>query len=121
MDILETGSGLYAVAATSELEAAQLYRLSQRLISSVHEDRITTGTLGLFPNPATESVTLLAEPGEELRQVRLFDLAGRVVGEHRTRSEKITLMVADLLPGRYVAVVEYASGARRAASLVVIR
>ncbi len=120
-DILETGSGLYAVAATSDEEAAQLYRLDQRLISRVREDRIVKGTLGLFPNPATGSVTLLAEPGEELQRILLFDSAGRRVRELRTQGERVTVPVHDLSPGLYVAVVRYVSGGRRAAPLSVAR
>ncbi len=119
--IIKTSSGVYVVASPAAGKAHQLFRLQPRILSPVDLVAIPSGKLELYPNPATGATTVRAEPGEKLVRVQLYDGSGRLLRDAQTLAERYTLPLEQLVPGRYVTVVHYASGARRAASLIVVR
>ena len=121
MNFLEEDSTLYVVALPARGEAPQLFRLSQGVLSPVKEASLPAGHLALFPNPATDWVTLQPEAGESLSRIRLYDGSGRLLRDERTDTDSYTLPLHGLNSGRYVTVVQYSSGRQRAASLVIVR
>ncbi len=66
------------------------------------------GTLGAFPNPVGERVTLSAP--SRMKSLQLYDATGRLVSEFRPGSERFDLPMGGLRAGLYVAVANTAEG-----------
>ena len=82
-------------------------------VDSVNHVPVTdyaAGTLRIFPNPATDQVTVALDNGDLLREVRLFDGQGRLALQTEPADTKAILFVGDLPPGAYVVHVYTAKG-----------
>jgi hypothetical protein len=80
---------------------------------------VVAGTMSLYPNPATTSVTLALEGFEGDVRIDVVDMNGRTVRKANTTSSTVTLDVADLPQGAYF--VRVVSGNRTAVSKLVVK
>jgi hypothetical protein len=79
--------------------------------TTVSLDELTSQTMLIAPNPASDKVIVGLSSGEALTSVRIFDLEGKVVFEKPNPGEsRVELDVTSLPPGFYFAKVETASG-----------
>ena len=62
---------------------------------------IATGSLRIFPNPSTSSITVALSVGSALRMV-LSDATGRTVRDERVTGNTFRTDLSDLRPGTYV-------------------
>ena len=62
---------------------------------------VESGTLTLFPNPASSVVTVTVSGFDGEVAVQIVDLNGRTVSELRTQSSELTLDVSELAQGAY--------------------
>ncbi|MEM9258376.1 MAG: T9SS type A sorting domain-containing protein [Bacteroidota bacterium] len=79
------------------------------------------GELAVFPNPASNDITIRPEPGSQLRQLQLYGADGRLLRRQAVVPglPAIQLSVADLRPGMYTLLLSGESGNWR--SRVVVR
>ena len=77
------------------------------------------GSVSLYPNPASTSVTLGLEGFEGEANVQIVDMNGRVVRSANSVSATVTLDVADLPQGAYF--VRVVSGTRTAVSKLIVK
>lgn len=56
----------------------------------------------IYPNPATEFATVLAAQGEEILQIKLFDVAGRLMHEHFPKKPAALLPLNQIPTGYYM-------------------
>jgi hypothetical protein len=75
---------------------------------------VVAGTVSLYPNPASTSVTLGLEGFEGESQVEVVDMNGRVVMRHEVRDAKLEMNVSELPQGAYF--VRVTNGTRTAIS-----
>jgi beta-glucanase (GH16 family) len=66
-------------------------------IEEEHVNEIT-----LYPNPANESLSLDAPGRQKELSVKVFDLQGRIVQEHRMNVGENSMNVSELHPGMYI-------------------
>ena len=91
-----------------------------RVNSSTRDPGAVAGVdLRLYPNPATEFVTVEAE--RPIATVTIADAAGRVLRRERVGAERARLPVADLAPGLYFVVVRDREGASVASRPLEVR
>ena len=62
---------------------------------------VESGTLTLFPNPASTSVTLSVSGIDGEVTVEIVDMNGRKVSEHRTQNSELTIDVTSMAQGAY--------------------
>ena len=79
-------------------------------------EEVTTPTLAMFPNPATDVVRL---SGGNNHEVELLDLSGRVVGTTGVFNGSATINVSELPAGVYLARIAQNGQAVRTERLVV--
>ena len=80
---------------------------------------VVAGTVSLYPNPASTSVTLGLEGFEGESQVEVVDMNGRVVIRHEVRDSKLEMNVSELPQGAYF--VRVTSGTRTAISKLIVK
>lgn len=85
---------------TSDISAP--YELSLALVTEIEPGQ--GQETNLFPNPATEVITVSLNNNHEAVAVSIFDVSGRLVKEERTlkAGKNITVSVAGLAPGVYI-------------------
>mgnify|MGYP000158353372 CR=1 FL=1 len=106
---LTNGSGIFKVL---KLRKGQ-YAFAKGDVSVGIEPDAGGLALAVFPNPASEQLTVRLEPGEG--EVQIFDAAGRKVGQRLAGGDATVVWdVSDWAPGVYVAV----AGHRRARFVV---
>ena len=80
---------------------------------------VVAGTVSLYPNPASTSVTLGLEGFEGESQVEVVDMNGRVVLRHEVRDSKLEMNVSELPQGAYF--VRVTNGTRTAISKLIVK
>ncbi len=80
---------------------------------------VVAGTVSLYPNPASTSVTLGLEGFEGESQVEVVDMNGRVVMRHEVRDAKLEMNVSELPQGAYF--VRVTNGTRTAISKLIVK
>ena len=80
---------------------------------------VLAGTVSLYPNPASTSVTLGLEGFEGASQVEVVDMNGRVVIRHEVRDAKLEMNVSELPQGAYF--VRVTNGTRTAISKLIVK
>ena len=80
---------------------------------------VLAGTVSLYPNPASTSVTLGLEGFEGESQVEVVDMNGRVVIRHEVRDSKLEMNVSELPQGAYF--VRVTNGTRTAISKLIVK
>jgi hypothetical protein len=67
-------------------------------------------TFVLFPNPVTNTLQLLTKAAQE-REMRIFDISGRLVRAYLVTNMQESIDITDLTPGVYVVAI-YEEGKR---------
>ncbi len=80
---------------------------------------VLAGTVSLYPNPASTSVTLGLEGFEGESQVEVVDMNGRVVIRHEVRDSKLEMNVSELPQGAYF--VRVTNATRTAISKLIVK
>ena len=78
---------------------AQGIACSQYPVMTGVREQVRSAALRLFPNPATQSVTLQTDG--PLGEVLVFDMQGRVVHRDRTAQTRLAIDIAPWAPGAY--------------------
>lgn len=78
---------------------------SENCVLPVNIDENTYGfpDLIIFPNPATQKITIRAP--ENINQIELFDYSGRAVMTNKVSSNSMTVEIGTLNPGIYIIIV----------------
>ena len=85
------------------------FRCCDSLSGLVHVDSVnhvsvqdfSTGSLTIYPNPATNQVTVSMKDGSQLQQVSLYSMDGRLLQTSKVGDDSVTLNVEDLPSGVY--------------------
>lgn len=81
---------------------------------------IRGGRVNVYPNPASEQVTVSLDDHTSISSVALFAISGRlIIEQHSAFAETVTLPVSSLRPGMYILQVENGEGARSVQKVVV--
>ena len=89
------GDGLYsAVSAEDRVEFNTL-----ESTEGIYD--VETGTLTLYPNPASSNVTLTVNGFDGEVTVEIVDLNGKLISEHRTQNSELTIDVTSMAQGAY--------------------
>ena len=62
---------------------------------------VESGTLTLYPNPASEKVTVTVTGFEGQVEVEIVDMNGRVSGKWRVENGELTVNVSEMAQGAY--------------------
>lgn len=83
--------------------ATSCYTLRVALGTASKEEYLITGTkLGLFPNPASNDITVTMDDVKGMADIRVFDIYGKMVMQQTTNRNNTRLHVADLPSGVYM-------------------
>ena len=74
-------------------------------------NNILNETIILFPNPATKYISINGLDKMDIKQVRIYDLSGKVIYNHSSMQRLIP--IEDLKPGIYFIKIEIADGSMR--------
>jgi hypothetical protein len=98
------GSAL-AVNADSKTSGDQFVKIPTLVISESSANAITDVTprlkLDLFPNPASEYITI-ENGNNELMEVNIYSISGELVVIHKSTDNKLSIPIGQLNPGTYL-------------------
>lgn len=79
------------------------------LISSVDEKKVEANKVDVFPNPATEQVTIRVVNGKQQHRVEVYSMSGQQVMHKQFTGDQTTIYSTDLKKGMYLGYV-YSNG-----------
>lgn len=104
----------YSYTHTNPVNGTNFYRLKQLDLngkfeySPVRQVKMNTSTIAVYPNPATNNVTVQGLNGNET--IQICDLSGRKIKQVKSRSQQVSIGIADLQEGTYYIVIIAESG-----------
>lgn len=124
-------------AFVQEMNSKGIYQLSELEYmlpeDDFEEDDDTGGTvniaghqtaqdvISLFPNPATNSLSVNLAEGSEINRLSVYALNGSIVKEFHLLNDETTLDISDLLPGMYSVVISKGDDTLIRKKLMIIR
>lgn len=104
----------YSYTHTNPVKGTNFYRLKQLDLngkfeySPVRQVKMNATTIVVYPNPATNNVTVQGLNGNET--IQICDVSGRKIKQVKSRSQQASIGIADLQEGTYYIVIIAESG-----------
>ena len=114
----DVGEGSIAVVETN-LEECQSEPVTLEVTVPVGVSEIDSENLNVYPNPATDGITISWPPAKGAYNAQIIDATGRIVARFRNIQGTIQRDVSSLEPGTYT--LQLSSGMLRATRSFVVR